>query len=262
MANMEFLRANYLNTTTMITVDSGSDSSYALFDHKPTEYFTTSGDNSDLTTCTIRIEFTSAKNIDRIVLQNINWKGFRFYYNSNTANTFTFDSTCPTTTSEWNQNSATSLFLKPAATTTCTIITFEITTTAIANAEKYCGEMWFSEKLLQLDHNPTAKDYKVKIGRKEYNHEMSDGATAVYYIQDNFSADIKLNYVDSDEYENIKDIHDLNTAFTFVPEPTGTAWNNKIYDVNWIGDFDFEQYATNVKDNGYNGTIRLRETPK
>jgi hypothetical protein len=262
MANMECLRANYFNTTTMVTVDTGTSGALYLFDRKSDQLYTSSGDNSDSTTCTIRVEFATAKNIDKIVLQNINWKGFRIYYNSNTANLITLDSTCPTTSTQWNQNSATSLYLNLANTLSASIITFEITTTMSSNAEKSCGEMWITEKMLRFVHNPTARQYKVSYDRMEYTHTMSDGGTVVYFVQDNFKADIQRQYVDSTEYDSLRDLHTLVTPFAFVPFPTGTAWDGKIYEVNWIGDFDFESYSENVTTAGYSGTMRLRETPK
>lgn len=260
--NMECLRGNWLNTTTMLTVDTGTASALYLFDRKSTQTWQSIGDNSDATTSTIRIEFTSAKNIDRIVLQNINWKGFRIYYNSNTSNLFSLSSTCPTGTSQWNTNSATSLYLMLAATTSVSVVTIEVTTTAISNAEKYCGEIWVASQYLQFVDNPSAREYKVSYDRKEYTHEMSDGGTAVYFIQDNYFADIKRTFVDTSEYEELRGLHTLYTPFLFVPFPTGTSWDGKIFEVNWIGDFEFETFSDNYTGNGYSGTMRFRETPK
>lgn len=260
MGKMECLRANFLNTTTMITVDTGTINALYLMDRK-TDQWNSVGDNSDATTSTIRIEFASSKNIDRIAFQNINWKGFRVYYNSNTANLLTLDSTCPTNTSRWTQNSATSLFLK-CTTITASIITIEITTTMSANAEKACGELWISEKYYSFVDNPTANNYKPNYDRKEYEHSMSDGGTCVYFIQDNYKAEIKRLYVSSSEHDSLLGLHNLYTPFVFVPEPTGTGWNSNIYEVNWVGAFEFEQFQDNYKGNGYTGTMRLKETPR
>jgi hypothetical protein len=91
---------------------------------------------------------------------------------------------------------------------------------------------------------------------------MSDGGTVVYFVQDNFKADIQRQYVDETEYDSLRSLHTLVTPFSFVPFPTGTSWDDKMYEVNWIGDFDFESYSENVKDAGYSGSMRLRETPK
>jgi hypothetical protein len=48
----------------------------------------------------------------------------------------------------------------------------------------------------------------------------------------------------------------------FTPFPTGTSGNGDIFEVNWTGSYDFEQFSSNFKDNGFKGQLRLRETPK
>lgn len=91
---------------------------------------------------------------------------------------------------------------------------------------------------------------------------MSDGGTSVYFIQDNISIDITRSFVDPTEYSTLKSMRRLYTPVVFAPEPTGTAWNSQIWEVNWVGDFEFLRYTQNYKQLGYSGKMNLRETPK
>src|SRR5210317_1155711 len=139
MSNMEFLSLNSVNTTTQITVSTNSNTG-RFFDRRQSEQYISSGDNNDATTTTITIEFTSAQIIDRIALENINWKGFKGYYNSNSANLFSITS-ADTGTMSYTQNSQTNMYFKLADEKSCTSISFEVTTTMSANEEKKCGQI-------------------------------------------------------------------------------------------------------------------------
>lgn len=258
---MEFLSQNYLNTTTMISVTSGTTSAANLFDQYETKVYQSVGKDTDTTSVPVRIEFPSNILVDRVILQNINLKGFKIYYNSNTANTFTLLNAA-TTTSAWTNNSETSLYLQIASATSLSILTIDATSTMAANEEKQIGELRITERYFEFENDPSADDYDVKINRKEYVHEMSDGGISVYGIADRFEASIRRRYVTPDEYEDFKALYAIREGFTFVPFPTGAGWDGRIYEVIWTGPFEFERYADNYKDNGYMGTIRIRETSK
>ena len=258
---MEFLYNNHLNTSTMIYVSTGTSTAANLFDKDKNEQYSSSGDNSDLTTTTIRIDFSGYKDVNRIILQNMNFKGFKMYYNSNSANLFSVTSAL-TGTSEWTTNSLTNMYLQLESTISVTSLFIEATTTAIADSEKRIGQLWINNQYFSLERNPTAKNYKVSIDTKEFAHKMSDGGYALYRIAEKFTADIKLDYVSQTEHDSFYNLYTAWTDFVFVPFPTSTAWDGKIYSVNWIKSFEFEQFKNNYKDNGYTGKIRLRETPK
>jgi len=258
--NMEFLEYNLFNTTTMASVTNGTSTVSYLMDRDSSTQFATSGDNSDLTTTTIRIDLLSAVNISRIILENINFKSFKIYYNSNTANTFTLTNNL-TSTSSWVSNSETSLYLI-FATTSVSLITINVTSTMAANEEKKCGNLWICNKYHTLTNNPSAKNYKPIFDNKQYNHEMSDGGLSVYKIANSFQATINLDFVSLADRIKLKGIFDMVMPFVFVPEPTGTAWSGDIYEVNWVDDFGFYQFSDNYKGNGYSGSLKIRETPK
>jgi len=148
-----------------------------------------------------------------------------------------------------------------AATKTITSLTIEATTTMIANEEKKIGELWINGQYFEMERNPAAKDFKPKLNRLQYTHTLSDGGVTNYIIDDKFESQYKLNYVSVAEEANIRSLFDLEDVFVITPEPTGTSWNSKIYEVNWIGGYSFETYADNYKGNGYKGQFTVKETP-
>lgn len=257
---MEFLTMSFINTSTAVSVTTGSTSSASLYDRKNTTYFTSVGDNSDLTTTTLRFEFTSEQNIDRLAIENHNLKSFRIYYNSNTANLFTLNDAL-TVSSEWASNSETSQYFR-CDTVACSIITIEATATMIANAEKRISQFWACTKLHVFTTDPGSSGYDPELDRKEYRHEMSDGGSALYVVQDNFKCRIKRRYVDTSEYSDLLSMYQRNDSLVFVPEPTGTSWNDQIWAVNWVGKFDCMGYSDNYKGSGYNLTMNLEEIAK
>lgn len=257
---MEFLYRNYFNTTTMSIVSQGGTSSVSnLIDRRIGKKFG-SGDTSDATTTTISVEFSSAQDVDRIILQNINLKSFLIYYNSNTANKFSVTSALTGTTA-WSTNSETSLYLMLAATTSIDSIQIAASTTISANAEKQIGQFWVTRQYMEFDYDPTAKNYKASYDSKEYVHTMSDGGKSMYRVDEKFKSDIKRQYIESTEHDDLKDLYDETDGFVFTPEPTGTSWSNDIWECIWIGDFDLT-WTQNYKGTGFNGTVRLRETAK
>lgn len=262
MGNMEFHYANYVNTTTLITCGAGTTTFSNLFDRKSSTQWATSGFNDDTTSTVLSVQFGSTKNITTIVLENINLKDVQVYYNSNTANKFSLTvNTEGTQTSFWDANSATYLYLD-FVTTAVNSVQIVASSTIDANEEKKIGELWILNKNLRLENNPSAKRYKVIKKRKEYVHQMSDGGFATYILSDRYRADIKMEFVSETERDSLRDIHLDWNSYVFLPSPTGTSWDKKVYEVNWIGDFDFLNYTDNYRDNGYSGTIRLRESSK
>lgn len=257
--NMECLYTNYFNTTTLASVSSGTGTVSNLFDRTSNKW-QSSSENDDTITSSIRIDFNSAQEVDRLILQNINFKSFKIYYDSTTANLFSVTSAL-TGTSAWSSNSATSLYLLLADTKTITSLTIEATATMVANKEKEMRELRITAQQYAFVDNPTSKNYKAMLKRKEYLHEMSDGGTTQYVLDEKFKADIKRTFVLPAEETNLYSLYSGRQTFIFTPEPTGTSWNDKIYEVNWVGDYDFEQFADNYKGNGYSGMMRLRETP-
>ena len=263
MSNMEFLNINFLNTTTLASCSSGSTTVAYLFDRNISNQFQSSGDDDDATTTTLEIIFPSVKEVDRIVLQNINLKSFHLYYDNTTTNRFSLTS-ADTGTSVWSQNSATNLFLKLETIKTISSLHIQMTATIDANENKKIGELWITSKILTLEHNPGSQQYKPKFDRKEYTHNMSDGGTAHYIIDKSFVCNMKLTYQSNSMTNALLDIYEDADPFVFVPFPTSSAWEGRhIYEVNWVGDYDFLQPAKNYYSSyGWSGNLRLKETPR
>ncbi|MCP4651428.1 MAG: hypothetical protein GY853_15285 [PVC group bacterium] len=262
MSNIEILEKNYLDTTTLISVSSGTDSAKYLFNRKSVNQYQSSGFNTNTSAVTIGVEFLSAKNIDRIAIQNTNLKNFKVYYNSNAANLFSITS-AETGTASWTGNSDTALYLK-FATVAATSVFIVATGTMSGGDEKKIGGLWIGANKFTFENNPTAKGLKARLDRRKSSHEMSDGGNATYVFGDSYRADIRLSYQSDTMRDNLKDIYDDKLSFVIATFPTGTSWEgDEIYEVNWDGDFDFKQPATEDWDSGgWSGRIRLRETPK
>lgn len=259
MSNFEFLEQNIVNTTTMITCTSGTTSTEYIFDRTSTK-FQSDGNDTQGSANKVSFVFSPAEVISRIALTGINLKGFSVYYDSNPANLLTLTD-APTTQSEWSQNSTTNMYLKFASITVASI-DIHATSTIADSKEKEITDIYIADKQIALENNPTANQYKPKYKGTQYAHSASDGGIVVYHIGSHFEGDVRLKYVGSTEQSLFYDIYTNFAPFLFIPEPTGTSWNAKIYEVNWLGDFDFEQYSNDYKGAGYSGRIKLAETPK
>jgi hypothetical protein len=263
MSNMEILTTNYLNTTTLVSVESGTDTVSRLFNRDTyNNYYESSGFNTNTAGVTIGVTFIPAQNISRIILQGINLKDFTIYYNSNSANTFTLLN-AETTVSDWTGNSDTALYLK-FATLSVDSVWIECTGTMAGEDEKQIAQLWINDKKFEFENNPDYKGYKPDIEIKEVSHEMSDGGTIKYAFGEAYDAKIKLEYQSETMHDNLYNIFRTRQSFVFVPFPTGTSWDGeKIYEVNWIGDFGFEQPAGNDWATlGYSGQFRVKGVPK
>lgn len=259
--NIEFLYLNEINTTTMLSVTTGTATALNLFDRYSTKKYKSIGDNDDATVTTIHISFNETTTVNRIILQNHNFKDFTIFYNGATANTLS-PALALTSVSDWSGNSATNHYLYLSTSVYMTSLTIEISATMITNEEKTLGELWLTRQNVQLDYMPDKKNYKPVINRKEYPHQMSDGGVALYILDENYKADIKLAFLSQTSRDNLYDLYNNWNEFIFIPFPTGTSWDSRIFQVNWVGKFDFEVYSDNYKDNGFEGTIRLMETPR
>ena len=269
MSNFSFYKANFLNTTTLITVDSRTSTVANLFDRDKSTQYKSVGKNNETSGHTIGVEFAASRNINTIVLQNINLKGFRVYHSSNSANTLTLTSTSDTTTSLWTGNSSTSLVLQFATVAATSIFIDATTTIAGTGDEKEIGELWCLERKLEMSRNPSANQFKAKLDRQEFVHELSGGGWASYIVDEYYTADIKLSYWDKTQTASLLDIYDDRSEFVFMPFPTATGWDVSWYeDIKeciWIKGFDFKQPQANnfvTGDVGFKGSIRLRETPR
>lgn len=267
MANMRIYSQNYLNTTASIqsnVSDAGwTENAQYIFDRKNDKYCTFSA-NVSVGAYGFRLSFTSSIVFDLIIIRNVSFSNASSFYVAKDLSTVTsaLSIILDTATAYWNTLPTGTSFIKLQSATSATVLFFNGavlvtgTSAAISLSEVYIG-------LLQHEFtdNPAAGDYKPKFDRTEYKHKMSDGGTATYVIQDNFSADVKLKYVSSTDRNALKTIYQTQEPIVFIPFPTGTGWDGEIYEVNWVDDFDLG-FTDNYTGNGYNIKMKLEETPK
>lgn len=248
MALMEFLTANTLNTTSMMTMQANNTGTaqYA-FDRSLTLGFTSVGYDST-TASVISIVFPQATVLSHILLQNHNLKDFRIYYNSVTANSLFVSTT----------NSATSTYIS-FSTVTVNTVDIQMNNTIAGSVEKSFGEFVLANRRLVFERNPTVQDWHPIMARKQIVHEMPDGGVKVYNISTKYNAKMKWAFV-TDSFKSSLYTEYLNALpLYFIPFPTTTSWSGEAYEVMWVGDFDFV-YGENSKTQGWNGDMFLRQT--
>lgn len=255
---MEFLKANFIDTTTAIAVNSNTATSENILTRDLSFQYQSSGFNNDATTTTVTISFSETLTVSRIAMLGTNVKAMNWFYNGMTANTFAFSTTAATTTSQFSANSETSMYFQctPVA---CTSVSFDLTSTQVANSEKAVGYLYIGQEYIDFPLLPSAKDYKPSIDTKDVTHELSDGRVRIQTIGTVHSAAIKLNHISASFRNSLRDVYDLHQSFVFVAFGTSTAWDEFLFPCVWDGPFEFLTYADNFSAAGFTGTIRLRE---
>jgi hypothetical protein len=256
---MELLRKNYVNTTTAIVVNSNTDSAQYIMNPDTSFQFVSSGFNNDLTTVTLRINFTETLTVSRIAMVGMNLKEFDLFYNGVTANAFALTTSAATTTSKWTSNSETSMFMQctPVA---CTSVSLDMKKTMVADAEKALGYFVVSQERIDFSRIPSAKNYNPVIDTEEVVHKLSDGNTRIQVVADRWRANVKLEYISESFRNSLRTIYNLHDGLIFVPFGTTTAWDAVIFPCVWQGPFDFYKFSDNAPATGFEGTIKLWET--
>lgn len=247
MALMELLKQNFLNTTTMVTCDSGTGTVSALFDRNPAVDYNTDGYGSNTSTI-LSVVFDAPTVVSNVSMQNINLKNFRIFYDSTTANSLAVVS----------QNSHTSYYLSFAS-VTVNSINIQMDSAMAADTEKSIGELIVTERRVQFERNPSANNYNPELKKTRVKHVMPDGGVSIYYIADKFKTTLKWKYVTDTFRETLYDVFAEALPLYFIPFPTATSWDGRAYEVVWTNDFDFT-YDENSKTQGQGGAITLEET--
>lgn len=247
MARMEFLSENRLNTTTQAKVDSNTVTAAYAFDRSTSLGYSSNGYNSDTSTI-FSVEFAVPVVLSHLLLQNHNLKGFRVFYNSATANSLAVVT----------GNSATSYYLNFNSVTVSSIqVQMDTTVTGV---EKSVGEIVVAERQIQFERNPSIQNWTPTVYRKQIEHEMPDGGTVLFNIQDKYQASLSWEFITQSFRDGLKTVYDAATPLYFLPFPTTTSWDGTAYESVWTGDFDFK-HGTNDKTQGYSGSIVLKQTP-
>lgn len=256
---MEFIKANFLNTTTQIAVNSNTLSASNLFNKNPIYQYYSDGLANDNTTASITITFDATTPVSRIALLDLNTSAFNLFYNGLTANSFALQNG-DTTASIYTSNADRNKYFM-FNTVQCSTITLELKNTFVANSEKVIGLMVLSELMFEPELIPSAQNYKPKLQPKQIVHTMSDGGKRIHNVSKKWSLDLSFDYISSTFKTNLETLYDLETEFNFVGFSTHTSWSGFIFEAIWEGAFDFNEFSSNAVSSGFSGTVRLRETP-
>lgn len=256
---MELLKANYINTSTAIVVNSNTTTAEYIMNPDTSYQYVSSGFNNDLTTATLRINFSETLTVSRLGLVGMNLKDFVLYYNGVTANTFALTTTGATTVSNFTSNSETSMFMQCAA-QACTSVSIDMKKTITANAEKALGYFVVSQEHIDFTQIPSSKGYTPVIDTSQVLHNLSDGNSRIQVIADRWKAEISLSYVSVAFRNTLKTTYQNHEGLVFVAFGTMTAWDNVIFPCVWVAPFDFYKFSDNAPSAGFDGKIRLLET--
>lgn len=262
MSKMQFLRQNFVNTTSVLAVDSNTGSVSNMLDRNLDTAWESSGYGSTTVT-TIVFTPASPQVINRIALTGHNFKAFTIFYDQTTTNTLSLTS-ADTATSTWATNSQTAHFLE-FDNKTITSLHIRITSAQTADTEKSIQELYVGSKYFTFANNPPHDNYSPEPQEKIFTHEMSDGGSVKYWLADTFKATIDMPFVSTAERVNFKSVYTANKSapVVFVPYPTTTSWDQELYEVNWVNGFDFYKLEGNTKaTSGFRGKINLAETAR
>ncbi len=256
---MEFLKQNYINTTTQIAVTSNPDVASNIYNRNLAYQYYTDGFNNDNTTASITITLEVPMNISRIALLEKNLSMFRLFYNGVTANEFVLQGT-DTVSSAYLTNAEDHVFFR-CNTQSCNSVTLDMYKTTIANQEKVFSLLVLSDFLFTLIPSPSAQNYNPTIVPKQVVHAMSDGGTRIQNISKKWANDIKINYADETMKDSLEDLWNSDSEFNFASFGTSTGWDGALFEAVWPGPFEFYEFSDNAIASGFSGAIRLRETP-
>jgi hypothetical protein len=254
---MEFIKANYIDTTTQYTIESGTLSAANILLRDITRQWISDGSNDDATTTSVTFTLDATLAVSRLAIMGVNLKSFTVFYDGVTANTFVL-TTADTTASDWSTNSNTSMYLF-CTTASVSTITIDMKTTFAANDEKALGYFVASDLEVDFERIPNAKGYKPKISSKEVIHKLSDGGQKVNVIARKQSADLKIKYIPQTFRDSLKTLFDARREFIFTAFGTSTGWDEMFFPTSWQGSFDFFKYSNENPSAGFEGVIKLRE---
>lgn len=257
---MEFLSANLVNTTTMLSVErnSGVTSLPYVLDPDPTRQWRSTDASLGTNTC-IQITFDEPTEFDTIIFY-APMRSFKIYRDGVTGTALSISGAATTTADYVNTtNTINRYFFRLSQTYTATTLHFQLTRVVTGNGQQAVGYIYVGNQLLDFSRIPDAAGYIPAIKPHQIVHEMSDGGTRVQTISYNKTTQLKFKNISQTFRDELKSIYDLHSNMGFVAFNTGTGWDGFFMNCYWEGDFDFYRLADDHLSIGYSGTIKLRE---
>lgn len=255
---MEFITANIFETTSSMSVDSGTLTVENMLYRDTNLQWVSENAGTDATTTSLTFTFDATTSVSRLAIIATNVKAFDIFYNGLTTNTLNLTTTGGTTTSQWSNNSEASLYLS-FATIQATSITLDLKSTQVANSEKAIGYLHIADTTLVFPRIPSSSDYKPVYVPKEIQHKISDGGTRIQFIDQKFECKIKFKYIETSFRNSLYNVWKTNDDFCFVAFGTQTGWDEVLHQVVWGSKFEFFKFSDNASVAGFTGTIFLKE---
>lgn len=256
---LELLRANRINTTTQLVVNSNTATAGNVFLADVRYQAYSSGLADDAQWYTMRVNFGATTLVDRLALLEHNAKEFRVYANGATASLLGLDSG-PTTTLDFLNNTDPDQFFRVTP-TYATSITLEMRATMTPNQNKALGFFYIGDLLTDFDGQvPPADGFEPVLQNISVEHTMSDGGRRIHSIADRWSTPLRFTHLPRAVRDELKEIYDLHSDMVFAAFGTATGWDGHLYPCVWEGPFNFYRYSDNAADSGFTGSLELSET--
>lgn len=255
MAEPKFFSKNYVNAESIIVVNYGDGSKANLYDRDKDSKWQSSGANSNATTIGISVEFYKGsvavnRTIDSLILLNHNLKRWTFYYWNGSA----WVSLASETTDAAEHTA------KSFNAVTTSKVKIECDQTQTADAEKFIGEMFVGEELLDLGEEITSYDVRYRDMGKET--PLGDGGIhkmVTRWAQNRtqrYECTARFQFLDDDQRADLKDLRDSGEPFTWQPESTSRP--EELFLVHWSTPWQ-EKYVTSYKGAGSEISMGLKE---
>lgn len=262
-----------VNGATISASTGDNAASYAIDRNAETKWRSLA--SNDSTTETLTITFNGNQTIDRIFIMDHNWKNFVIQYDvSGTWTHFTSvtgigGSLANLTQTNYSRSTAYYEFTP----ITTGLIRIQITTTQVANAEKYCSQIIATEELGTLVGYPDVKD--VELDRSSRVTKTISGKVVVQKSIETVDFDLTFkNYPRSDVYNVDIDLmmalHDREDPFLVwlcggrVGTPyfayTLRGWRPQDLYLMQVTKAYKLGYTDNIYNNGLNAKVSLEES--
>lgn len=254
------------------SASSGDASVERALDRNPVSYWRSVSSN-DTVTETITITFDSDKTINRLLLLDHNWKSYNVKYDvsgvwTHFASVVGVNGVTQSNITETVYPYDSSYYEFTEVTTGA--IQIEVTTTQVADAQKYINQIIATKEIGTLVGYPEIKGGK--LSRNSREKQMLSGKYLTLKSEESFMVDLSFsNYPRSlsADVDLIFSLYDLETPFLvwICGGRTGSDYFGKqlrtfrlkdVYQVQTAAEID-PDYSQNVYQNSVNFTVKLKE---